>query len=82
VDGGRLGTSLRPRERFFLISTSTPYFVPRGTNPTQIRVGKDYFLIQIHGAQVAFKGSIWQRVKNLVVAQCLPRDLTSAGIGS
>jgi hypothetical protein len=73
---------IRNKPIYPLIGTSTPYFVPRGQNPTLVRAGKDYFIIQIHGAQVAFKGSIWQRVKNLVVTTQVNLDHPLLGEGS
>lgn len=53
---------------FIQIGTSSPIFVPRFGDPQTIRSGKDYFLVQIHAAQAAFKGSIWSKVNQLVVA--------------
>jgi hypothetical protein len=48
--------------------TSPPIFIPFDTNPQQVRSSEDYFVIQIHGAQAAFRGNIWESVKSLVVA--------------
>jgi len=50
--------------------TRPTVFIPFATsaNPESIRPGEDYFVIQIHGAQAAFHGSIWKQVKALIVA--------------
>jgi hypothetical protein len=53
---------------FAMIGTTPLVFIPRGGKTLAVRPGQDYFFVQICGAQVAFKGSIWQQVKNLVVA--------------
>jgi len=50
------------------IGTTSPIFVPRSDKPASIRPGKDYLFIQIHSAQAAFHGSIWDQVDNLIVA--------------
>jgi hypothetical protein len=48
--------------------TRPPIFIPFDANPQQVPSAQDYFVIQIHGAQAAFRGSIWERVKSLIVA--------------
>jgi hypothetical protein len=46
-----------------------PFFVPFGNEPPQaIKPSEDYFVVQIHAAQAAFRGSIWERVKSLIIA--------------
>ncbi len=50
-----------------IVGVTTPIFVPRdGMNV--IEPGKDYFILQVHGAQVSFRGSIWEKVQRLVVS--------------
>lgn len=53
---------------YAIIGTTPPIFLPRGREIVAVRSGQDYFFVQIYGAQVAFNGSIWERVKNLIVA--------------
>jgi hypothetical protein len=48
--------------------TRPPIFIPFDANPQHVRPAHDYFVVQIHGAQAAFRGSIWERVKSLIVA--------------
>ena len=48
--------------------TTTPYFIPMTGGSDIVRSGKDYFLIQIVGAQAVFRGSIWNKVNQLIVA--------------
>jgi hypothetical protein len=52
------------------VSTGTrpAVFVPFADKSEPVRPAQDYFIVQIHGAQAAFRGSIWERVKSLVVA--------------
>jgi len=49
------------------IGTSAPIFIPRDSDPKAVRPGQDYFFVRVHGAQAAFTGPIWQRVKRLIV---------------
>lgn len=53
---------------YMLTGTTSPIFVPRNNKPAVVHPGLDYFFVQIYGAQAAFHGSIWDRVKNLVIA--------------
>jgi hypothetical protein len=48
--------------------TRPTVFVPFATSSQPVRPAQDYFIVQVHGAQAAFRGSIWERVKALVVA--------------
>jgi hypothetical protein len=59
--------------------TTSPIFIARGASPRTIQAGKDYFLVQIHSAQAAFKGSIWERVVRLVVASQVSLSHPSLG---
>ena len=63
-----------------ITGTTTPIFVPRTATPKPIRVNQDYFLVQIHAAQVAFCGSVWEHVKQLIVASQV--NLNVPGMGS
>jgi len=63
-----------------ITGTTNPIFVPRTVDPKPIRVNQDYFLVQIHAAQVAFRGSIWDHVKQLIVASQV--NLNVPGMGS
>lgn len=47
--------------------TSAPIYIARGADSQPIEKGQDYFLVQIHSAQAAFTGSIWDKVTRLVV---------------
>lgn len=46
--------------------TTTPVFIPRdGGRP--VRVGANYFALQVRSAQAAFRGRIWEKVRRLIV---------------
>jgi hypothetical protein len=46
--------------------TTTPCFIPRdGGQP--IQVGQHYFALQVHSAQAAFSGHIWEKARRLIV---------------
>jgi len=62
-----------------LTGTSAPLFVPRQQDAGTIRSGKDYFFVQIHGAQAAFRGPFWEHVKNLIIASKV--DLKHKNLG-
>ena len=48
--------------------TSHPLFVSRDAEPAKIvQPGREYFAIQVHSAQAAFSGPIWEDVERLVV---------------
>ncbi len=55
---------------YAMTGTTVPIFLPRdrGDAVSAIRPGQDYFFVQIHSAQAAFNGQVWERVKNLIVA--------------
>lgn len=55
-------------EAYVSIGTSTPIFIPSAFSSEAIRVGEDYFSIRIYGAQVAFVGSIWSKVRSVLVS--------------
>jgi hypothetical protein len=50
------------------IGTSTPIFLPSALPSEPIRVGLDYFCIRIHAAQVAFVGTIWSKVRAVLIS--------------
>jgi hypothetical protein len=51
-----------------MIGTTTPIYIPRqGGSESIIRPGKDYFLVQLYAAQAAFTGSVWERVRTLLI---------------
>lgn len=50
-----------------LTGTTAPIFVPRTPNPQSILQGRNYFFIQIHNAQAAYYGPIWQQTQGLAV---------------
>jgi hypothetical protein len=56
--------SVKPRP---VTGTTAPIYIPRPDGSDSIRPGKDYFLIQVGAAQAAFVGSVWERVKALLV---------------
>lgn len=47
--------------------TTSPIYIPRVDNPPAVRPGENYFFVKIHGAQAAFYGSVWERVKQLLI---------------
>src|ERR1043166_1712057 len=55
-------------EGYVSIGTSAPIYIPSAFSSEPIRVGVDYFCIRICGAQVAFVGSIWSKVRSLLVS--------------
>lgn len=50
------------------IGTSAPIFISSAHSPEPIRVGSEYFTIRMHGAQVAFVGSIWSKVRSVLIS--------------
>jgi hypothetical protein len=52
---------------FVTAGTTTPIYVARDSNPQRIRPGESYFFVQFKGAQSAFSGQIWDKVKRLIV---------------
>lgn len=50
------------------LGTTSPVFVSRDGSPAPVRPGKDYFFVQVHSAQAAFRGSILTHAKSLIVA--------------
>jgi hypothetical protein len=57
----------RGDESFAIVGTTRPIYVPRDAGAGAVRPGQDYYLIQVHDAQSAFTGRIWEQVKRLVV---------------
>lgn len=47
--------------------TTAPIFVPRGAESQPIKPG-EYFFVKVHSSQAAFRGSIFDDVKQLVVS--------------
>jgi hypothetical protein len=47
-----------------LIGTTEAIFIPLEPEPKIIRPGQDYFFVQVHSAQAAFRGSIWERASH------------------
>jgi len=58
---GRQDNSPNPQ-----LGVTSPIFVPRVADPPAVKPG-DYFWIKIQGAQAAFRGSIFDQVRQLVV---------------
>jgi hypothetical protein len=56
------------RPAYASIGTSAPIFIPSTYPPDPVKVGSDYFSIRICAAQVAFVGSIWTKVNNVLVS--------------
>jgi len=48
------------------VGTTVPLFVPKGADPQPVKPG-EYFWIKVHSSQAAFRGSIFESVKQLVV---------------
>lgn len=60
--------------------TSHPLFVPRDAAPAQaVHPGKEYFIVQVHSAQAAFTGPIWENVERLVVTSQVNLNHKSLG---
>ncbi len=58
-----------PKEQDYAsLGTTPPMFVAREGTAAGVRPGSDYFYVQIHAAQAAFRGSIFARAKRLIVA--------------
>jgi hypothetical protein len=55
-------------ETYESIGTSPPIFVPSAFTSEAVRPGADYFAIRICAAQVAFVGSIWSKVRSVLVS--------------
>jgi hypothetical protein len=49
------------------VGTTDPIFIEKPGAAGSVRPGQDYFFVQVRGAQVAFGGSIWERVKRLII---------------
>jgi hypothetical protein len=64
-----------------IVGTSTPIFVHRDaqSDAPEVRVGQDYFVVQIYAAQASFTGSIWEKSKRLVIASQVDIDHPSLG---
>ena len=62
--------------------TTAPIFVSRDPPSASqaVRPGQDYFLVKIHAAQAAFRGSIWNRVTGLVITSQV--NLNHRNLGS
>jgi hypothetical protein len=65
--------------------TTSPILVNRDPQsaPQAVQPSQDYFLVKIHAAQAAFRGSIWDRVKGLVITSQVNlnhRNLGSQGL--
>ena len=65
--------------QYVTTGTITPIYISRDANPKVIRPGESYFTIQIRTAQAAFWGSIWERVKQLLVTSQVNIHLSSQG---
>ena len=50
-----------------VIGTTPFLYVPRTDTPEVIRLGENYFFIQIHSAQAAYYGPVWKQSKGLAV---------------
>ena len=48
------------------IGTTSPIYIPHPAGPQQVKPG-DYFWIKVHSAQAAFRGSLFEQIKQLVV---------------
>ncbi len=59
--------------------TTSPIYVPRNNSPKSIMPGEAYFFVQIKGAQAAFTGPIWEKIKRLIVTFQVPLNHPSLG---
>jgi len=55
------------QERYPMTGTTTPIYIPRSSTSKIIRPGESYFRVKIYGAQAAFRGSLWERVQQLII---------------
>jgi hypothetical protein len=58
----------RGNQPYAMVGTTAPIYVPRGPQSQSIRPGEDYFVVQVHSAQAAFTGTIWEHAEELIVA--------------
>lgn len=59
--------------------TTSPIYIARNNSPKMILPGEGYFFVQIKGAQAAFTGSIWEKIKRLIVTSHV--SLNHAALG-
>ncbi len=62
-----------------LTGTTTPMYIPHDDDHELVRPGHDYFLMQIRGAQAAFRSSFWETATNLIVASQVNLNHRSLG---
>ncbi len=62
-----------------IIGTTSPIFVPRGSEARTVRPGQSYIVVQIHSAQAVFAGSIWERVRRLIITSQVSLNHPSLG---
>lgn len=54
-------------ESYKSTGTTSPILIPKGDG-MPIKMGENYFAIQVRSAQAAFKGHLWEKVNQLVIA--------------
>jgi hypothetical protein len=62
--------------------TTSPIYIPRDTSTKMILPGEGYFFVQIRGAQAAFTGAIWEKIKRLIVTSQVSLNHPSFGTES
>ena len=72
----------KPDQPYAPTGTTAPIYVPRDDRPKAVRPGQDYFLVQIHNAQAAFTGPIWENVRNLIIASQVNLNQPKLGNGA
>lgn len=61
--------------------TTPPIYLPRDPGTPPATAGESYFFIKIHSAQAAFRGSIWEKVNQLLVTSQVSLNHTLLGPG-
>lgn len=72
----------RDDEPYKPTGTTTPIYLPRDTSPKLIQPGEGYFFVQVKSAQAAFTGSVWEKIKRLIVTSQVSLNHPSLGIES
>jgi hypothetical protein len=72
----------REHQSYKSTGTTSPIYLPRGGEPKAIKPGEGYFFVHIKGAQAAFAGPIWERVKRLIVTSQVSLNHSALGTES
>lgn len=61
------------------VGTTPPIRVAEAEEGEVIRVGHDYFFVNVRGAQASISGSNWERVNRLIVVSQVDLGLPAIG---